>query len=37
MNLWYKRLGCAMLMAMAVCGKERKKKKKVNRLMWIDL
>lgn len=22
MNLWYKRLGCAMLMALAVCGKK---------------
>jgi hypothetical protein len=21
MNLWYKRLGCAMLMALAACGK----------------
>jgi NO-binding membrane sensor protein with MHYT domain len=25
MNQWYKRLGCAMIMAVAVCGKSDKK------------
>lgn len=25
MNAWYKRLGCAMLMALAVCGNKKRK------------